>query len=97
MENLKYNESYEILTPDGWRDFTGLLKTKHLSYLRIQFEDETDIICSLSHRIKCNNKFIESQFLKIDDIIENKKIVWIDRIEEEINLYDPVNVGDKHE
>ncbi len=97
MENLKSNKLYEILTPDGWKDFSGVLKTKHTSYLRIEFEDGSNILCSLTHRIKCNNRFIESHHLKIDDVIENKKIIWIDKIEEEIELYDPVNVGDRHE
>ena len=94
---MKNNHDYEILTPDGWKDFSGVLTTNHKSYLLLEFDDGTELSCSLNHRIKSDDIFIEARHLKISDNVGDKKILWIDHIEENILLFDPVNVGDKHE
>jgi hypothetical protein len=89
------NNKYEILTKDGFKNFDGLKQSKHFEYVKINFLDGTDFICSKDHRLFKNNDYINVLKLRELDIISDKIIskITIIKGKEEI-FYDPVNVGD---
>lgn len=72
------NTLFKVPTPNGFQTFKGFLKSKDRQGLRIDFDDNTFISCTKTHLIKISeNLFIEAQYLKINDIISNKKIIKI--------------------
>lgn len=72
------NTLFKVPTPNGFQNFKGFLKSKDRQGLRIDFDDNTFISCTKTHLIKISeNLFIETQYLKINDIISNKKIIKI--------------------
>nr|DAO65742.1 MAG TPA: HNH endonuclease [Caudoviricetes sp.] len=72
------NTLFKVPTPNGFQNFKGFLKSKDKQGLRIDFDDNTFISCTKTHLIKISeNLFIEAQYLKINDIISNKKIIKI--------------------
>lgn len=101
MNNYNISD-YEILTPLGWSKFDNIRKTVKREYCLVKFTDNTEIKCSTSHKfksIKGDFKYIV-QFNKNDKIIGNNKnkiIKSIKIINEEIELYDLINVEKNHE
>ncbi len=89
------NNKYEILTKDGFKDFDGLLESRHSEYVSITFSDGTDFTCSKDHKLYKDDDYINVLELKELDIVSNKIISKISIIKgkEEI-FYDPVNVKD---
>ena len=74
------NTLFKVPTPNGFQSFKGFLKSKDRQGLRIDFDDNTFISCTKTHLIKISeNLFIEAQYLKINDIISNKKIIKISK------------------
>lgn len=72
------NTLFKVPTPNGFQSFKGFLKSKDRQGLRIDFDDNTFISCTKTHLIKISeNLFIEAQYLKVNDIISNKKIIKI--------------------
>lgn len=72
------NTLFKVPTPNGFQSFKGFLKSKDRQGLRINFDDNTFVSCTKTHLIKISeNLFIEAQYLKINDIISNKKIIKI--------------------
>lgn len=72
------NTLFKVPTPNGFQNFKGFLKSKDRQGLRIDFDDNTFISCTKTHLIKISeNLFIEAQYLKVNDIISNKKIIKI--------------------
>jgi len=89
---FKLNSGYKILSPTGFVNFTGIQKVYKPFYHHIIFDDDTEIKCS------CNHPFgelkITAENLKLGDILNNKKIVYNEIVEEGIWLYDPIDVED---
>ena len=52
------NNKYEILTKDGFKDFDGLLQSRHSEYVRIDFSDGTDFTCSKDHKLFKDDSYI---------------------------------------
>lgn len=72
------NTLFKVPTPNGFQNFKGFLKSKDKQGLKIDFDDNTFISCTKTHLIKISeNLFIEAQYLKVNDIISNKKIIKI--------------------
>ncbi len=48
---ISLNNKYQILTPNGWEDFTGVQKTTKLIMVEVSFIEETakSIKCSINH------------------------------------------------
>ena len=95
-------DTFEVLTPSGWSSFENIQKTIKREYCCVKFTDNTEIKCSTSHKFKSVDgkyKYIV-QFNVNDEIIgrnNNKTIKSIDIIDDEIELYDLINVEKNHE
>ena len=77
MENFKINSAYDILTPRGFENFHGIRKVKKSSFVKLK---NYDLICSDSHKIYVNDKWVDSSCLDHE------------QIDQEIELYDPVGI-----
>lgn len=65
---MKHNQ-YEILTPDGWSEFSGVRKTSSKNILIISTE-ASELKCTFDHKLyKKNVGFIDSINLKVNDAI----------------------------
>lgn len=93
---LKDNNRYMIWTPDGYSDFDGINIITKKTYVDMKTENGLSLKCSLDHKIQKRNKFIDSQYLSVGDFIEtssgSSKIISYNIINENITLYDPINV-----
>jgi hypothetical protein len=89
--NFKSNSRYEVLTSDGYKDFSGIKKTETKDALKISFDDDTDIVCSLSHKFKKSGEWVDASELAINDKLSNKKIISIISAEPQ-ELYDLLDV-----
>ena len=82
----------KVKTPEGLKSFDGLLISTHEKYLKFHFENGSIISCSFQHRFDSDKPAIE---YRTDDQVSGNKIIFIDVIEEPIELYDLVNVKSK--
>lgn len=96
------NSKYEILTPNGFEKFDGILIQEKQGINRIVLENNQELRCTISHLVKTKEfGFKKSQDLTEDDFVETNdgfikvKEVIRERISEVV--YDPINVGKKHE
>jgi hypothetical protein len=89
----KINTKFEVLTPSGWSNFTGIKKTKKQSYLVVTTRN-SEIRCSYEHKLKFpNGEFLEAQFLVVgDELLEVGEVLSVKEVIEEIELYDLLNV-----
>lgn len=69
------NEDYEILTPNGWRDFRGVIFNQHANKhsKKIIFADGTSIIATNEHRFFINGEETQVAKLQIGDLLDSKK------------------------
>jgi hypothetical protein len=80
------NIDYEILTPNGWEDFEGIIfnQNANKSSRKIYFEDKSFIIATTDHRFFSNNKEIKVFELNPGDYLDSfntvKKIIDIEDI-----------------
>lgn len=88
---MKVNNRFLIKTHNGYKNFDGIQKSTDTDGLKIIFDDNTFLECTLTHRILKNNDFVCAKDLRVNDIINNKKITNIERIYNR-EFYDPVNV-----
>ena len=98
-DNFKEITEWEVLTPEGWSNFSGVSKIVKDSYLKIEFSDGNYIECSENHKLKLKSgKFvyakdidinIDNELLGKDDI---KVVSNIKKIDEKVDLYDLNNV-----
>lgn len=91
------NTKYEILTDNGWEDFSGLGKTDKLDIIEIKTEKGLILKGSPDHRVFDENKNeIHLKDIKVDDnIFTNSNIQKIVSKEKHIvkeNLYDILDV-----
>ena len=92
----KKNTRYKILSNDGYVDFDGINTINKNQYIKIKTINH-ELKCSLNHRIYLHNgECVESYNINIsDDIITPtgiEKIIYKEKIDEDIILYDPINV-----
>ena len=92
------NDEFEILTPDGFKDFDGILKSKKQT-LRI-ITSRSDLICTLDHRLlNSHHEWVEAKTLRPTD-----KVCTADGVQGVVSLellgfedvYDPINVDGNH-
>lgn len=87
-QNYLNNTEYEILTPNGWEDFEGIIFNEDVNKdsRKIYFNDGTFVIATCNHRFFLNNNEIKVSDLKVHDLLDSnnklKKIMYI----EEVNL-----------
>jgi len=87
---FKLNSGYKILSPSGFVNFSGIQKVYKPYYHHIIFDDNTEIKCSNNHPFGKNK--ITAENLKLDDVLNGRKIVYNEIVEEGIWLYDPIDV-----
>lgn len=100
------NDEWEVLTPNGWSDFTSIKKTKKTGGIHIivrntkNITEKAELICSKNHRIKLlEEKFEYASNLKVGNILAGRlEIIKIKELkEEEIEYFDLLNVEKNNE
>lgn len=92
------NSEYEILTPDGWKDFKGIVKYNKKELLRITTTSGKQIIVSKGHAFTNNDEKIIAQnsLHKLVDTVDGKeKIINIEELEKDF-VFDIVEVDNIH-
>ena len=89
---FKLNKKFQVKTPTGFKYFSGIQKVYKPFYHQIIFEDGTEIKCSDKHSFGAEK--IRADSIKVDDIIQGKKVVYNEIVEEGIYLYDLLDVGE---
>lgn len=87
---FKLNKRYQILSPSGFVNFCGIQKVYKPFYHQIIFDDGTEIKCSDNHQFGKDRILASS--IKVDDKIDGKIVIYNEIVEEEIWLYDPIDV-----
>ena len=88
------NSKYDILTPNGFEYFDGIHKVKKDS-IKIEFDDDTYIICSNNHKfIDKATEIVAGELLPDSNI--NNKVVKKVLPQGNLELYDIINSGKDH-
>jgi hypothetical protein len=88
---FKLNKDIKVKTPDGFKYFSGIQKVYKPFYHWIIFDDGTEIKCSDNHSF--GKEKIKASTIKVDDILQGKRVVYNEIVEEGIYLYDLLDVG----
>jgi len=89
---FKLNKNITVKTPTGFKSFSGIQKVYKPFYHWIIFDDGTEIKCSDNHSF--GEEQIKASMLKVDDFLHGKKVVYNEIVEEEVYLYDLLDVGE---
>ena len=91
------NTRFEILTPNGFKDFSGLRKTTKSEVVRFSLSNGKSVESSLDHLFIIDDKEVSAKDIEEGCVI-SKDISVISSIIKKgsFTLYDPVDVGDKH-
>jgi len=93
------NNRYEIYTPNGFKDFSGIRKLQKDKYFNIILSNGKHLKCSVTHPFIYNGAEIFANTLKVGSVIDSNgsQEVIVEFIELKsgiIDLYDIVNVDD---
>lgn len=83
----------EVLTVDGFKDFSGIKKTTTNSTLKIFFST-SHIECTQDHLLLKDDVFVEANTLQVGDILSGNSITSIEKIYKGQYVYDLLNVAD---
>jgi len=93
------NTEYEILTPDGWRDFRGITQLKNKVTYKLTLENGGVINATPGHYFFNNNNKIKLSNLAIGDYVDTTngslQIISITMFKE-TDVYDIVEVAQPH-
>jgi hypothetical protein len=89
---FKLNKNIEVKTPNGFKSFSGIQKVYKPFYHWIIFDDGSEIKCSDNHSF--GKEKIKASKIKVDDLLQGKKVVYNEIVEEGIYLYDLLDVGE---
>jgi len=89
---FKLNKNLEVKTPDGFKSFSGIQKVYKPFYHWVIFDDGTEIKCSDNHSF--GKEKIKASTIKVDDLLQGKRVVYNEIVEEGIYLYDLLDVGE---
>jgi len=91
------NIKYEILTPNGFNNFDGIKKLQKDKYFEIELNTGKMIKCSIEHRFVLDGIEIYAYELypgcKIDSVDDGMYVKNIQLINDNIELYDIIGVG----
>lgn len=94
------NHQFEILTPDGWKQFSGLKLTHQTEYLIINTTNGIKLTCSGEHPFFINGIKKIANTLCVGDRIDTKnswvEIGSITLKQGNVSLFDIINVRDNH-
>ena len=86
------NSDYEVLTENGFQDFSGVKQT-HSKTMNIEFkEDDNKIVCTYNHQLKTISGFKEADKIQIGEIIGKYTVKSIEYNEKTENVYDLIDV-----
>jgi len=69
---MKNIEEWEVLTPDGFKPFSGIIKLKKKT-LKVKFQSGKELIASETHRLLLkNDEFIKLEELRLLDTVISK-------------------------
>jgi hypothetical protein len=85
------SKTYEVLSPSGFVRFSGIQKVSRSKYRHFIFDDGNELKCSLNHRFG-KDEILASSLWRGSDL-QGKKILYAEDVEEDIDLYDLLNVG----
>lgn len=95
MDIMKDITEWEVLTPDGWRDFNGVVQFEKQT-ITVEFSDGFKLTGSTSHRVSTPSGFVQLDALKIGDEVESENgLVVVEKISElkqSQKVYDLVEV-----
>lgn len=83
--------SLSILTPTGYQKFDGIRKTTHSKCVKLT-TDKTELKSSLFHRYIVNGEEVYAKDIQVGHTIGTHIVQSITFIDEQIDLYDPLNV-----
>jgi len=89
---FKFNKNIEVKTPYGFKSFSGIQKVYKPFYHWIIFDDGSEIKCSDNHSF--GKEKIKASTIRVDDLLQGKKVVYNEIVEEGIYLYDLLDVGE---
>ena len=89
---FKLNKNITVKTPSGFKSFSGIQKIYKPFYHWIIFDDGSEIKCSDNHSF--GKEKIKASAIKVDDLLQGKKVVYNEIVEEGIYLYDLLDVGE---
>lgn len=89
--DIVVNDSFEILTPSGWKNFLGI-KRSFKQTLEIKFASGKNFICTPEHVLISNKKQIKACSLKPGNILYKERVVSISLKNIPDDVYDPIEV-----
>ena len=80
MQHYSTNNSYEILTPNGWEGFQGIIFNElvYKPAMKIIFSDRTSITATMDHRFYIDGLEVRVEDLNIGDFLDSvigKKLI----------------------
>lgn len=89
------NQSYEVLTEDGFQPFLTVSTKMVNEFLEVFFTNNTSIKCTLSHRFKIGNDYVEAKDIKAGDILSPNEFVveGVIHYHGELEVFDLVDVA----
>lgn len=72
-QNISQNDKYEILTPTGWANFSGVKVVEKSESMLIGTKHGRELHCSAEHLIKTEHGFVEAHTLDIGQRIYTNK------------------------
>jgi hypothetical protein len=93
------NDLYEILTPDGFSDFDGLLiKTTDIVFC-LELSNNKTLKCTEDHLLKFpNGEFLEACLLRVGDVLfGGVEVLSINVVEETVEVFDATHVKNDSE
>lgn len=89
--DIVVNDSYEILTPNGWQNFLGV-KRSFKQIINVKFSDEHTFTCTPNHIIVQANVKLKAASLKPNQLLYGRRVVSIS-LGLIIDVYDPIEVA----
>lgn len=68
----KFQDRYEVLTPNGWMDFDGVKKTTSCSLVYVTTESGKQLSCTDGHKILSRTGFVYAQDVKVGDVVHTE-------------------------
>jgi len=100
MSNVLINNTYEVLTPDGWSDFKGL-SIKSETFIYKIYIKNAKIKCNNKHKLLTNDGFKQADALMVGDLLYHndalKPITKITKKNIELDVYDLYEVEKNHQ
>ena len=108
-ETIKKISDWQVLTPSGWQDFEGVKKVSKPYALKITLSDDSFVICSGGHQLYVLEKETDESAHLFADLIQPftmsietkdngfQTVIDVEKIEEEQELFDLVNVAHGYE